>query len=286
MKHEIYTIKKIYQELKKTLSTDEAELEAKIILESILGINATDIVTHADQALTQNQVSKILEVKNIRNSKRIPLAYILEEAYFMGLKLFVNSDVLIPRPETELLVEKVLEELKARRIAKPTIIDLCTGSGCIAIALKRALPAATIYASDISKAALSVASINAKRHEVDINFVLGDYLDPFLADSYKSQISIPVINGEAPYFDVIVSNPPYIPKEDYEKLEAELKHEPKHALIGFPYKQIKRQSQTLIKNKGFLACEFGLGQETSLQEIFPDAEFYKDYADIYRIFIS
>lgn len=286
MKHETYTIKKIYQELKETLRTDESELEAKIILESILGIKATDIVTHADQILTQNQIAKILEVRNIRNDRRTPLAYILEEAYFMGLKLFVNSDVLIPRPETELLVEKVLEEIKDRRISKPTIIDLCTGSGCIAIALKRALPAATMYASDISKAALSIAAINAKRHEVDINFVLGDYLDPFLADSYKSQISIPIIKGEAPYFDVIVSNPPYVSKEDYEKLEPELKHEPRHALIGFPYKQIKRQAQTLIKSHGFIACEFGLKQEEKLKEIFPNAKFFKDYAGIYRILID
>lgn len=286
MERDAYTIEKIYKELKNTLGNDEAELEARIILESTLGIKATDIVSNADQILTHNQVGKILEVRDIRRDKRVPLAYILEEAYFMGLKFFVNPDVLIPRPETELLVEKVLEELKARRISKPTIIDLCTGSGCIAIALKRALPAATIYASDISKAALSIAAINAKRHEVDINFVLGDYLDPFLKDSYKSEISIPIIKNDPPYFDVIVSNPPYVSQEDYENLEPELKHEPKHALIGFPYKQIKEQSRGLIKENGFLALEFGLRQETKLKEIFPKAKFFKDYAGIYRILID
>jgi release factor glutamine methyltransferase len=92
--------------------------------------------------------------------------------------------------------------------------------------------------------------------------------------------------GKPPYFDVIVSNPPYVSEEDYTRLAPELLHEPKHALTGFPYKQIATESKLLIKPGGFLACEFGQGQETILKEIFPQANFYKDFEGNYRFFVD
>lgn len=279
------TLQEIYQELKSSINSDEASREAQIILETILNIDKSEFITNEDLKLTKNQIKTILEIRDRRNKEKIPLAYLLEEAPFGNLKLFVNSDVLIPRPETELLVEKVLEEIKERKIHHPTILDLCTGSGCIAISLKLALPAAKVYGSDISKAALNVAAINAKRYNADIEFVLGDYLDPFIYNS-NSPIALPIIKGKPPYFDVIVSNPPYVSKEDYEKLSPELHHEPKHALVGFPYEHIKKQAKALIKENGFLAFEFGLGQEEKLKEIFPQAKFHKDYASIDRMLIS
>jgi release factor glutamine methyltransferase len=279
------SLKEIYQLLKTSIQSDEAEREAQIILETILNISKSEFITNEDLNLTKNQIKTILDIRDRRNAEKIPLAYLLEEAHFRNLKLFVNSDVLIPRPETELLVELVLDEIKNRRIHHPTILDLCTGSGCIAISLKLALPAAKVYASDISMVALNVAAINAKRYNADIDFILGDYLDPFLGLS-KSPIAVPIIKTAPPYFDVIVSNPPYVSEEDYHKLAPELHHEPKHALVGFPYKHIKDQSKTLLKENGFLAFEFGMGQEKKLLEIFPKANFYKDLANIDRILIS
>jgi release factor glutamine methyltransferase len=275
----------MYEELKNTLKSDESAAEAKIILETVLGVDRNQIFSKPELILTQNQLAKILQIREERNTKKIPLAYILEEAPFMDLKLFVNEDVLIPRPETELLVEKVLAEIKDRKIVQPVILDLGTGSACIAIALKRALPAATVFASDISSSALNVAAINARRYSADINFVLGDYLDPFLHRSH-SPIAVPIMNTKPPYFDVLVSNPPYISQEDYENLELELFHEPKHALVGFPYAYIKKQAQSLIKSGGFMAFEFGQGQTEKLLEIFPGASVYKDYAGIERIILS
>lgn len=297
----IVTLNRIYRELVSGLDGAEAEIEARIIIEHVLKINPAELIANPEMQLTRNQVQKILEVRDLRNKKRVPLAYILEEAPFMDLKLFVNRDVLIPRPETELLVERVLAEIKERKIHHPVILDLCTGSGCIAIALKLALPIARVYASDISTGALNVASINARRYEADITFVLGDYLDPFINEAaLKSPIATPIIEGSAPYFDVIVSNPPYVSAEDYETLDPELKHEPKHALVGFPYQQIRDQAlglrssvtlkgnaaAALLKAGGFMAFEFGQGQTTKMLEIFPDASIYKDYAGIERILVK
>ncbi len=297
----VVTLKQIYRELVSGLDGSEAELEARIIIEQVLKISPAEIIANPEMQLTRNQVQKILEVRDLRNLKRVPLAYILEEAPFMDLKLFVNRDVLIPRPETELLVERVLEEIKERKIHQPVILDLCTGSGCIAVALKRALPIATVYASDISTGALNVAAINARRYETDITFVLGDYLDPFINEAAtQSPIATPIIKSSAPYFDVIVSNPPYVSVEDYGALDPELKHEPKHALVGFPYEQIKNQAlglrssasikglapAPLLKAGGFMAFEFGQGQTSKILEIFPKARIYKDYAGIDRILVT
>ncbi len=280
------TVKDIYKELIKTLKSTEPELEAEIILETILGISKIDLITKSEKSISQNNIKKILEIRDKRARDKTPLAYILEEAPFMDMKLFVNSDVLIPRPETELIVEQVLNEIKLRRISKPRIIDIGTGSGCIAIALKRALPAAEIFASDISKNALSVAAINAKRYKVKINFVLGDFLDPFIEESFKSKIAVPILKGNPPYFDVIVSNPPYISEEDYKNLEPELFHEPKHALVGFPYEHIIKQAKGLIKENGFIAFEFGEGQANKLQKLLPKSKVYRDLAHIERYLIA
>ncbi|MDD9897933.1 MAG: peptide chain release factor N(5)-glutamine methyltransferase [Candidatus Melainabacteria bacterium] len=276
----------IYRKLKQSLAIAEPEREAQIILERVTGLSASDLIAKTDQTLTTKQISEIYSIRDRRNQERIPLAYILEEAHWRDLKLFVNQDVLIPRPETELLVDIVLEEIKQRDTHQPRILDLCTGSGCIAIALKRALPAASIYASDISRAALNVAAINAKRYEVDIDFVMGDYLDPFLGQS-QSPVAIPVMKGKPPYFDLIVSNPPYVSEPDYQELEPELHHEPKHALVGFPYKQIKQQviEAKLIEEGGFMAFEFGQGQRPELEAIFPQAKFHKDLENNDRILV-
>ncbi len=269
------TLKNIYQELKSSLKIAEPEAEARIILEYVLNISPSELISESELHITKSQLAKIYSIRDKRNQERIPLAYLLEEAPFKDLKFFVNSDVLIPRPETELLIDLILEEIKQRKIHQPTILDIGTGSGCIAISLKLALPAAKIYASDISKAALSVASINARRYNTDIELIMGDYLDPFLNLS-SSPVAIPVMKGAPPYFDIIVSNPPYVSEEDYSKLEPEVKHEPKHALTGFPYKQIKEQGLSLLKENGFMVFEFGQGQRPKLENIFPGANFYKD----------
>lgn len=245
------------------------------------------MISNSENQLSRNQVQTILEIRDKRNNEKIPLAYLLEEAPFAGMKFFVNDDVLIPRPETEFLVNLVLDEIKERKIHQASILDLGTGSGCIAIALKQALPSAKVYASDISQAALNVAGINANRHKTDIQFIMGDYLDPFLNLS-SSPIAVPIMRTKAPYFDVIVSNPPYVTPKEYENLDPELYHEPKHALVGFPYEHIKRQIEenNLLKENGFTAFEFGYSQKAQLEKIFPKAQFYKDLEDNDRFLVT
>ncbi len=279
------TIKEAIVELENKLSIPEAKQEARIIIESILNMEASELISNNETMITSSQLKQINEIIDKRNNKRIPLAYLLEEAHFRNLKLFVNNDVLIPRPETEELVSVVLDEIKERKIHQPTILDLGTGSGCIAISLKLALPAARIFASDISRAALNVAAINAKRYGAEIDFVMGDYLEPFHGVS-SSPFAIPIIKGKPPYFDVIVSNPPYISQEDYQKLEPELMHEPKHALVGFPYQDIKREAEALMKENSFMAFEFGFDQAEQLKEIFLDHKIIKDLAGNDRILIT
>jgi len=271
----------VYNWLLNSLLSEEAKRESIIILQTIAGINTHQLFSDKDFLLSSTQIKKIQEIIEQRNKERIPLAYLLEEAPFLDLELFVNNSVLIPRPETELLVLETLKKIKENKLRQITILDLCTGSACIAIALKRALPNATIYASDISKNALNVACINAEKYKTEINFILGDYLDPFL-NCTRSPIAVPIFRSAPPYFDVVISNPPYIAEADYINLEAELKHEPKHALVGFPYKHIKEQLQGLIKPHGFFAFEFGYGQTEEILEIFPEAVIQQDLSHINR----
>lgn len=283
----INTVEDVLRELRTSLENSEAQIEARIIVEHVLNLDSSELISNSQNQLSKNQVQTMLDIKDKRNKEKIPLAYILEEAPFAGMNFFVNDDVLIPRPETELLVNLVLDEIKERKIHQPTILDLGTGSGCVAIALKKALPAARVFASDISQAALNIAAINAKRLDADISFIMGDYLDPFLNLS-SSPIAVPIMRTEAPYFDLIVSNPPYVTEEEYEKLEPELFHEPKHALVGFPYEHIKKQvkENNLLKENGFMAFEFGFEQREKLTKIFPKANFYKDLEDNYRFLID
>lgn len=279
------TIKQTLLELEKELKIDEAAREARIILESVLNMEPSELISNDETMLTTSQLKKIQDIVDKRNKERVPLAYLLEEAHFRNLKLFVNDDVLVPRPETEELVSVVLDEIKERKIHQPTILDLCTGSGCIAISLKLALPAAKIYASDISRAALNVASINAKRYNADIDFVMGDLLEPFHGVS-SSPVAVPIMKGKPPYFDVIVCNPPYISEEDYKKLEPELEHEPKHALVGFPYEDIQREAKPLLKENSFMAFEFGYGQALELKKIFPLSKIINDLAGHERMLVT
>ncbi len=277
------TLKNIYDDLKRDLAAKDAEIEARIILEYVLNITPAEIISNEDLLVTQNQIKKIEEIKLKRINDSMPLAYILEEAPFRDLRLFVNRDVLIPRPETELMIDIALEALKSHPTHQLTILDLCTGSGCLAIALKLAFPAAKVYASDISRNALSVAAINARRYDVDIEFVMGDYLDPFLPRT-TSPIALPIMRSKPPYFDLIITNPPYVSEEDYKSLEPELYYEPKHALIGFPYASILRDAQLLLNPGGILLAEIGLGQENLIVKLAPEAVFYKDLTSRFRFF--
>ncbi len=198
----------ILKQLTKNLQnhSDAPDLDAqRIILHALGQREASYLFSHADQILNEKQMALITAMTEKRQTG-MPLAYILGEADFYGRTFIVNQDVLIPRPDTEALIEKVLEYIKNNFSDKKeiTIADICTGSGVIAITLALELPEAILIATDISSTALAVAKRNAERHGVanHIEFIEGDMLSPI-----KNR-----------HVDLIVSNPPYIPSAELTSL--------------------------------------------------------------------
>lgn len=194
-----------------------------------------------------------------RKANGEPYQYIIEEQYFYGRKFYVNEHVLIPRPETELLIEKVIEQIKINFGDQPlTLVDVGTGSGAIAITLKAELPHLNIIGSDISQAAIEVAKRNAATLNVDVTFVEGDLLQPFIHEH--------ALDYSGNTIDIIVSNPPYIPDGDKEGLQIEVKqYEPHLALFGgvdglTPYKRMLSTLEKVETKPKVVAFELGIYQ--------------------------
>ena len=215
-----------------------------------------------------------------------PLQYITGRADFMGMDFKVRERVFIPRPETEILVNAALDLLHTKRYtlnADLKILDLCTGSGCIAIGIAKAMPAAEIVATDISEDALKAARENAVMHDVAerIKFYKGDLFEPLVFDKTNK-------------FDIIVCNPPYIKSSDMGLLQREVRREPGCALDGGPdglefYRLIARDASKHLKTKGALFLEIGLGESQGARMIFSNERSYmvkdviKDFAEIDRV---
>lgn len=222
----------------------EAKLDAWLLLETVCRINRTFYYSHMEEALTLEQQSEY-EIAVKKRAERIPLQYITGEQDFMGLNFKVNSNVLIPRQDTETLVEEAL------KICQPgmKVLDLGTGSGCIVISIMKNAPGMTATGSDISKQALLVAKENGKLHEADIEWVRSNL--------YEN------ITGR---YDLIVSNPPYIAQADMLNLMPEVRDfEPAGALDGGEdgldfYRQIVSQSRDYLNKDGYLYLEIGYDQ--------------------------
>jgi release factor glutamine methyltransferase len=220
-----------------------------------------------------------------RRAAREPLQYLLGTQEFRGLDIAVTPDVLIPRPETELLVEEALRAVVDRK--EPAIADVGTGSGCVAVALAQARRDATLYALDLSAPALAVARRNAERHGVGdrIRFIRADLLGAFGEASAET-------------FDVIVSNPPYIPELEVERLQPEIAHyEPRVALAAGKdgldfYRRLLQEAPPLLKPGGCLIMELGCGQFEAVKQLtfcrgaFDAVECCKDAAGIERVFVA
>lgn len=220
-----------------------------------------------------------------RRAAREPLQYLLGTQEFRGLDIAVTPDVLIPRPETELLVEEALRAIVDRK--EPAIADVGTGSGCIAVALAQARRDATLYALDLSAPALAVARCNAERHGVGdrIRFIRADLLGAFGGASAET-------------FDGIVSNPPYIPEQDLDGLQPEIaRYEPRVALAAGEdgldfYRRLLREAPPLLKPGGCLIMELGCGQFDRVKRLarecgaFDSVECRKDMAGIERVLIA
>lgn len=254
---------------------EDARLEAELLLVHTLGIKKSELILYQSKIIEDKNYKRYQE--NIkRRLKHEPTAYIIGTQPFLGLDIIVNRSVLIPRPETELLVEQALKVASSQ--LPVAIADIGTGSGCIAITLAKRLPLAEVYGIDSSNDALKVAKTNAETHKVAdrCHFIKGNLLD---------QLKEPV--------DLIVSNPPYIPSGEIGKLQPEVRDwEPKQALDGGKdglnyIRKLFNESPKHLKPAGRLVMEFGFGQAAEIEKVaavnFEKIEIIKDYAGIPRI---
>lgn len=240
-------------------SVAEARREAGALLASVLNSDRTFLITHGMDLLIRTQLERFQQ-HVARRAAGEPLQYITGSQEFFGLEFEVNRQVLIPRPETELLVESALQEIGDAEAA-PLICDIGTGSGCIAIALLHERPRARAVAVDVSLAAVLLASRNAARHTVSgrVSFVVADCFSTFRKGN--------------PSFDLIVSNPPYIADGDLAGLQREVRdYEPRVALTSGSdglsmIRNLLEAAPAFLVDGGQLIFEIGYGQRTDIEEL-------------------
>lgn len=245
--------------------------DAILLLEYVSGYSRSKIRLHYRETMPEKVAERFEELLEFRR-QHIPVQYITGQQNFMGFELSVTPDVLIPRPETELLAERVIHTCEGK-----DVLDLCTGSGCIAVAVSCLGKAKSVSASDISEAALAIARKNAKQHGIEIEFRQGD-----LFEAWTSR------------FDIIVSNPPYIPTGEIAGLMPEVReHEPHLALDGLEdglyfYRRIASECREYLNPGGHVFLEIGCEQGKAVAELFRKAGFanvqvYQDYAGLDRM---
>jgi release factor glutamine methyltransferase len=252
------------------LSSLYGELEAQAIVyllfEDLLGIRKTDIFTKNSDVLSKSDLIK-LKYAEADLLQQIPIQHIVGFAYFMDLKIKVNKDVLIPRPETEELIQLVLNDFKDASIR---ILDIGTGSGCIAISIKNKLPKANVQAIDVSEKALNLAKENAKVNGVDVEFTQIDILNEREWQKFSNQ-----------KFDVIISNPPYVTQSDKLQMQKNvLEYEPELALFVpeenplLFYKSIAEFSKRYLVPKGKIYLEINEGLANETKSLYIDSGFF------------
>lgn len=252
--------------------------EAELLFTQILDCDRMSLYLNQDKYLSKDEIEFISQSLK-RRLKGEPIQYILGKTEFMGLELKVDSNVLIPRPETEILVETTIEYVTRQKLRK--ILDLGTGSGCIAVTLAKSLAHLEIDATDISDKALAVAKENEVINGVNINFIQSDLFDKLNNKEY----------------DIIVSNPPYIVTRQIRKLQPELQYEPRLALDGGYdglriYRRIIRDAAGHLKNGGLLIMEIGFNQRRALEGMFKVLgsleiiKVIKDYGNIDRVVVA
>ena len=252
-------------------------LDARLLLEHVCGCSHADLIAHPDRQMTEAQAARFAE-QTSRRAAGEPLAYLVGSAWFYDLEFNVTSDVLIPRPDTEVLVD--VARSRAESWALPGILDLGSGSGIVAILLARLCPRATVTAVDVSAAALAVAQANAEKHGARVRFLVGDWYAP-LGDER---------------FEIIVSNPPYIAEGDPHLQQNGLPFEPREALtdgvaggngLGCIHRIVAGASEHL-RPDGWLLMEHGYDQAVEVRTLlletgFCDVASWRDSAGIERV---
>lgn len=276
------------RELLKMSGLNDADREAELIVSHCLGIDRLHLYKE-DPDIPEKILLQIYEYLR-RRTAREPLQYILGYTEFHGLKIKVGPGVLIPRPETELLVEEAIKTVHTSHFTSLRILDLCTGSGCIALALAIEFPDAKVYGTDTSEVAIRYAEENARINDINnVEFLRGSLFEPFGKLTAPGQSSFKA--------GLIISNPPYIKRDEIGNLQPEITDwEPGEALDGGEdglnyYKMLIPEARNYLKENGYLVLEIGIGQSDEVKWMAEEAGFQdiiviRDYSGIERILIA
>ena len=265
---------------------DSPRLSAELLLSGILKMKRIELYMQFDKLVAEEQLDKLHDLVK-RAGQSEPIAYLTGKTEFYSLELEVSRDCLIPRPETELLVQRAIEFLRTRS-GSQFVCDLCTGSGCIAVAIARNYPQAHIIATDICDAALNIAARNVEKHQLKerIKLLCGDLFDPIMPQLDTNK------------FDLIVCNPPYVSTAEFEKLGKNIKdYEPKVALFAGAdgldiYRRIIKRVDVFLKPDAALMLEIGYSQGPAVRELleqtgcFSKITIEKDFHNNDRIVVA
>lgn len=254
---------------------DDKSLKLRLILSHFMNVEKNYLITHDDEELS-DEIEEKYKQGIEKLSKDVPLQYITNTQEFYGMKFKVNENVLIPRYDTEILIEETLKRAKNQY----KILDMCTGSGIIAITLAKNVEKANVFACDISLEALRVAKENNELHNANVKFINSNLFE----------------NIEEKNFDIIVSNPPYITEKEMQELENQVKKEPELALYGGVdgldfYRKITENAKEYLKKEGLLIFEIGYKQKEDVSKILIENKFknikcVKDLQGLDRVIIG
>jgi release factor glutamine methyltransferase len=255
---------------------EQARLDAEVLLSHVLGMDRLHLYVRFDQPLLPEELAAFRAMV-LRRAAREPVAYILGCKEFMGLEFFVSPDVLVPRPDTELLVEAC--ETRLQEMLEASILEIGPGSGAVVISLLKRQPQWQAAAVELSPQAAAIVRKNAKRHEVETRLQL-----------YEGDLFAPVAGRQ---FDAVVSNPPYIPEADLEGLQPEVHREPRMALAGGVdgldfYRRLVQEGGGYVRPGGWLLLEVGIGQAKEVAQLgmrsgWQVDAILPDYAGIERV---
>jgi len=283
---ETWTIQKLLNWVTEYLTNKGVEaprFSAELLLSHVLGLKRIELYTQFDKPVAAEQLDQLRDMVK-RAGQNEPVAYLTGKTEFYSLELEITRDCMIPRPETELLVQRAVEFLRARDGVQ-FICDLCTGSGCIAVAIAKNFSGARIIATDISDAALAVAAGNVQKHQLAerITLLCGDLFEPLIRPL------------DVDKFDLIVCNPPYVSSAEYDNLDKNVKdYEPRLALHAGEdgldiYRRIVEKIDQFLKPGAGLMLEIGYAQGPAVRELleqtsaFAEIRIEKDYHDNDRI---